>query len=394
MDEMFLDEDNDAELNRLIKSSFQPCLEALTSGETASLADCAVYVAAHPFFTISQKSHELFHSGMLAWMMKAYPAFASIVFDEPWMSKARLRVETEIERRDITIWDEETGCCYVIENKFKSFYSPIQLSEYGQRLSKESGVVFKKGVVLGLIEGIDDNRLRHPWEYLNYYELLAGLKSTFDTLVARGELKDRDSFIIEQYLEFLDALLSLLSPFRINMGESEWGVDPSLATELSNLEILEFVKKMQAHAFSEYVRLEWVRRLYQMYATVEISTPYTFGAEGEVRFDIFSLSRSLPAFDPRVQIQIILTNEEIVRRVRLVGKCMTLKVLEKWNDGQALKKERVYQYLTPVRIIDRKLSSISKQLQREVKKAVSLVPEILSEMGYEPKCCIRTETRR
>lgn len=106
MNEIFGTEDPVAALDQLSKSSFQPCLEALTSGETSSPKDCAACVAEHPLFTISQKSHELFHSGMLAWMMRTYPSFAGDVLAEPWMSNAQLRVETEVERRDITIWDD------------------------------------------------------------------------------------------------------------------------------------------------------------------------------------------------------------------------------------------------------------------------------------------------
>lgn len=255
-------------------------------------------------------------------------------------------------------------------------------------------MVFKKGVVLGLIEDVDDGRLQHPWVYRSYYELLPVFKSTFDTLVEKGELKDRDCFIIKQYLEFLDALLSLLSPFKKNLGESEWGFGSKLFAEIRDLGILEFVKKMQAHAFSEYVRSEWLRNLPQKYAIIEISTPYTFGADAEVLIDVLSLCRASTVPVPKVQIQIILRNDEIARRVKIKGKRKNLNVLRKWNDEQKLCKERVYHYLTPRRILKRDFSSVSKQLQREVRKAVDIIPEILCEMGIEPKCRTRTETRR
>ena len=381
----------DVDIDSLIRSGFQPCLVALTSGETLSPDDCAAYVASHPFFTISQKSHELFHSGMLAWMMKIHPSFAAAILDEEWMSKERqLRVETEIGRRDITIWDGVTENCYVIENKFKSFYSPDQLSEYARNLTEGDGVTFKKGIVLGLIEDVDDKRLQNPWEYRSYYRLLERLKQAFDGLEKSGGLKGRDCFIVEQYLEFLDAILSLLSPFRKNLGESVWGAD--FAKAYRDLGILEFVKKMQAHAFAEYTMSKWVGGLLRKYVTVEIATPYTYGGEAEVQYDIYSLKRSLPT--PKVQIQIILRGAEIVRRVKIVGRRKSLDALLSWNNGKKLRRERVYQYLEPIEIAKRNFSSVSKRLKEELEKAIDIMPKVLCEMGGAPQCRVLKEIRR
>lgn len=51
-------------------ANYQPCLEANTDVDSVNPLNMIKKLGEHPFFTISLKSNEWFHSGMIAWLIK------------------------------------------------------------------------------------------------------------------------------------------------------------------------------------------------------------------------------------------------------------------------------------------------------------------------------------
>ena len=358
--------------------SFQPCLEALDGSPPSSFDEYVKYLISHPLFTISQKSHELFHSGMLAWMMKEYPIFVGAFFKDSYIdwSQARVTVETEMEHRDITIILD--GEMYVIENKFKSFFAIEQLQKYQDELiiqpnnedydeygSTQSRM--KAGVVLG-VGDYTGKWLPSKWDYLSYYKLLPNLWKRFQEI--KSGVKESHCNLIQNYLEFLDALLSVISPFGTNLGETQWMSSNDIPPSLSKHGLADFIKQMLAHSLGEYFMFQYRSQLDDSNGSVLIDCPYNYRGDPKIVFKICPWDSSNP----------------MIFKVSLVGDTITKRFggwqpishyIEEWMGDKKCHGS---------------IAELSKILFEEVNKVESLIPIAFKELGCVFKC--KTETRR
>ncbi len=275
--------------------NYQPCLEAITDGDSTSSLKMIKKLGEHPFFTISLKSNEWFHSGMIAWLIRKYHVFGDVFFPNACMGKCSdsdIIVETEKGHRDITIILDGDRY-FVIENKFKSFYNNSQLEDYRQNLIirpedpdydeySPTQNRFKDGVVLGVMRRNGEPAV--GWRYMSYYDILSGLKEKYDELKRGNKLTKLDSILISEYLQFLDSILSVLSSCLDNLGGAYWG-DDNLLHSLDDVGLAEFVKAMIAHSFGEYF-LSKYNHLANRKAHLHLDVPYTYGGEPCVVFHL------------------------------------------------------------------------------------------------------------
>lgn len=275
-------------------ANYQPCLEANTDVDSVNPAKMIKKLVEHPFFAISQKSNEWFHSGMIAWMIERYHAFGDVFFPNAYIGNCKdseVMIETEKGHRDITIIIDDNAC-FVIENKFKSFYNNNQLENYRKALIigpddpgydeySSTQNRFREGVVLGVIRNCSEPAI--GWRYMSYYDVLEGLRKRYEELKKKNQLTGLDSVLIREYLIFLDCMLSILTPYLDNLGEAYWG-DKNLVHALDDVGITEFVKVMIAHSFGEYFLLQYGEEVRKMNLLLEF--PYTHGGEPCVTFRI------------------------------------------------------------------------------------------------------------
>lgn len=385
------------------QDAFRPCCVALDETGVCTWRQYAEYLVHHPYFHVSLKSHELFHSGMFAWMIDKHPIFAEAFFPEYPFNGAKLRVETEWQNRDITIIDEDIESSanhYVIENKFKSFYTIEQLKRYTDELAirpededydpvepKQNRL--RSGVVLGLLEEGRTNVLPPNWSYRSYYDLLGGLKKIYDGLKTANKLKGFERKLIDEYLKFLDAILSVISPFKKNLGETVWECGPYL--RIRSIDV--FLGQMFAHAFSEFVLDEWGDEFSDEQAEVSVSCPYIQGRDPCAMFVVSS--RNLVSGLAKVEIQIVVDARKIERRVRIRGSRRSkLRALQTWNDGKELEEKTNYLYLTNIEPDSADFKSIGQCVKDEICKAIGLVPKTLEEMGRKIVCKTKVVTRK
>lgn len=195
-----------------------------------------------------------------------------------------MKVETEKGYRDITIiLDGERY--FVIENKFKNFYNNCQLENYRQNLIINQDDPdydeyaptqnrFEDGVVLGVMR--NEGKPAVGWRYMSYYDILSGLKEKYDELKRENKLTELDSILISEYLQFLDCILSVLTPYQDNLGDTYWG-DDNLVHSLDDVGLTEFVKAMIAHSFGEYFLAQYKNEAQSM--NLHLEFPYTYGRE-------------------------------------------------------------------------------------------------------------------
>ena len=82
-------------------------------------------------YRMSNGSHELFHSNVIAWMLERCHDFAEVFFKE--LKGKNYEVFREKHQMDIVLEFGEKA--YVIENKFKSLPGAYQLERYQQTFS-------------------------------------------------------------------------------------------------------------------------------------------------------------------------------------------------------------------------------------------------------------------
>jgi len=115
-------------------------------------------------YKMSNGSHELFHSNVLAWMLEHDHDFAGVFFEE--LKGQSYTVSREKKHMDIVL--ETDSSVYVIENKFKSLPGAYQLERYQQTLGKSKPVKqFGGGVLLGVHDLLGDQRPA-GWHYVDY----------------------------------------------------------------------------------------------------------------------------------------------------------------------------------------------------------------------------------
>lgn len=238
--------------------NFQPCLEALDGNHPGNYLQYQKYVVEHPLFLISQRCHELFFSGMFAWMIKRYPGFAEAFFGNTinW-AKQKLVVTEEEDWRDITIKLEDE--LYVIENKFKCFCDVEQLCRYSDNLRNYSddecsrngrASRFKAGVVLGVSDE-EPECLPPGWEYKSYVNILGGLCSVYNGIGNTCKLSCFEKSLIDEFLKFLDGVLSVLSPCKPLFDKGYWPIVSM--DELRENGIVVLMERMHAMTLADYL---------------------------------------------------------------------------------------------------------------------------------------------
>jgi len=392
------------ELSDAVDGSFHPCLEVIVDTELVSrgFSAYAEILETNALFQISQKSHELFHSGMIAWMIRRCPAFGEVLFPNSYMSTAGdndIVVETEKKHRDITIVVEDLSY-YVIENKFKSFYTREQLQHYTDNLKKELAGVgeiepkgyFKGGVVLGVLDHADA-KLPPFWEYKGYYELLRKFSEVFEE--HKVDFNDFEQGLIKQYLYLLDAMLSLISPFRTDVNNASWIYVKKFSERMDRVGLLEFAKTMAAHAFEEYFRNNYLRRISTNLGKIGICSPFAYGNEQTVEFKIESISQTTDKPEPLVVVEVILCGEEINRKVHLERvRQKALGLITKWNEGVKLRRYAQTYTLTPLKIQDYQFEKLACQIKKVLLDAVGQFEIILKAVCQNPQQNIVVRDRK
>ena len=318
-------------------ANYQPCLEVIMDVDSVSQLEMIKKLGEHPFFTISLKSNEWFHSGMIAWLIRKYHVFGDVFFPNVCMGKCSdsdMIVETEKDRRDITIILDGDRY-FVIENKFKSFYNNSQLENYRQNLIIKQDDPdydeyaptqnrFEDGVVLGVMR--NDGKPAVGWRYMSYYDILSGLKEKYDELKRENKLTELDSILISEYLQFLDSILSVLTPYLDNLGGAYWG-DDNLVHSLDDVDLTEFVKAMIAHSFGEYFLSQYKNEVRKL--NLHLEFPYTYGREPCVEFHL----KGCLEHSTR-EVSLKLTGNRIIKTI--TPECINIK----WSGEVEIPKSR------------------------------------------------------
>lgn len=405
------DPEAEEELSEAWPIGLGPCLVALDNLD--SYDKYKVYLREHPLFTISQKSHELFHSGMLAWMIKKYPRFAGVFFNElDYAKNGELIVETELDHLDVVIMDcslpDKIGY-YVIENKFKSFFTVEQIERYSSKLNsmdsdetdlQESSRSFKAGVVLGVLEQCchlgcsTSHRLPHKWSYVSYMSILAGLHERFTEMVkAKTIEKDgADYRRIKEYLEFLDALLSVIlyGKGEFELENALWHPDEGVA-RLENRSFDAFLLQMRAHAFVAYYVAEKglpPQNLCKELFECNVDCPFAWGDQ-KVSIKISPWCQTIK--DAEFRFEIVISENDYKCSIKVKDPRPEFK---KWADGQKLKeKECVYtkHYEKLPGTIDFK--DLAEKVESDLGWVCESSKEVAEKLGVTIKKKTRTEWR-
>lgn len=362
-----------------LNDEFKPCLKAYTPTDI-TLEHYADYLLGHPFYIISQRSHELFHSGMLAWMMKFNHRFIDVFFPNACLGNAKqqqIHIETEMDRRDITIMVDDKEL-YVIENKVKSFYGKDQLVKYQREIKSKvtdeaddedlglNADPFKSGVVLGVLDNNDSALPKDArWQYLSWREVLDGLCDKFESMKNDGgiDVQSFECVLIENYLQFLDAWLSITSRYWDNdiILQHRWEIDQSTLGVLRKCRLEAFVKQLLAVAFREYYLKMRLDSICDKDAWVEFDCPYNFGADQKIVLRV--CSRREVRQEPAVSLSIEVVGNRIRTKGEYSSEYKKSTLLDAWEG------ERV--------IRGKDFESLAEEVHRLVDKAKETIRSVL-----------------
>ncbi|MGH0679041.1 PD-(D/E)XK nuclease family protein [Bacillus luti] len=170
-------------------------------------------------FQLSLSSIELFHSNLLYWLFKHYPAFTKELLCK-WLNKNPEYVEfssTDIYRekensKDITFHIIEHGIPKTIylENKVKSVPDEHQLIKYSKEKHKTEGILLS--IIHPRFMKKQKTYTTVTWTFIHYSELAKEL------LLFSTKIKDGNSYhynLMADYIELINFLCEL--PFEINL---------------------------------------------------------------------------------------------------------------------------------------------------------------------------------
>jgi len=200
-------------------------------------------------YRMSNGSHELFHSNVIAWMLERDHNFAGVLFPE--LKGQLYQVFREKKHMDIVL--ETDSGAYVIENKFKSLPSAYQLERYQSAYDEEKPVkTFVAGVLLGVHDVLEDEHLQ-KWRYVDYQEIANYIDSTIAN-VSSFDDKSFEHLAIIQYGRLIRKLKECLER------EIDWQGNkmpmPKDFSSLEGIQLRDLCKKIQTAVFA--------RRLSQM----------------------------------------------------------------------------------------------------------------------------------
>lgn len=205
-------------------------------GESVDLKDLLIY-------RMSNGSHELFHSNVIAWMLERDHDFAGVFFPE--LKGQSYKVYREKRHMDIVL--ETDSGAYVIENKFKSLPGAYQLERYQRAYDKEKPVkTFVAGVLLGVHDVLEDG-CPQKWRYVDYKDIV----SYIDRSVVNAPCADEKSFehlAVIQYGVLIKQLKKRLE------AEINWHGDrmpmPNEFASLEGIQLRDLCKKIQTSVFA------------------------------------------------------------------------------------------------------------------------------------------------
>lgn len=195
-------------------------------------------------FSMSQGSHELFHTNIWAWLINKDNDFIKDFFGT--IDGTFLRVEREQGNRDLTIWMDDNGSekAYVVENKFKALPREEQLNEYKAAL--ESAGQFGGGLLVCLQapSGSDE----WAWNVITQDELMGRLEQRVRN---SAKFSDFEREIVIEYAKMTRELAEVLVGYSGALRES-W---PAKRAEgrLEEARLGDIFKKMKAAELVQFI---------------------------------------------------------------------------------------------------------------------------------------------
>lgn len=191
-------------------------------------------------YRMSNGSHELFHSNVLAWVLERDHDFVGVFF--PALRGLDYTVERELKHMDIVLRCKND--VYVIENKFKTLPGAYQLERYREAIEDDDAIgSFKGGVLLGVHDTLN-GAYPDGWSYVDYREVSNYLKSG---LVTRGETFEAKAIV--QYTRLIDTLVFVLTQ-RIDWDGLKMP-RPNDFADLEGIQLRDLCKKIQAASFAK-----------------------------------------------------------------------------------------------------------------------------------------------
>ena len=202
-------------------------------------------------YSMSQGSHELFHSDVWAWLLRNDHSFVSAFFGDKYKGDDIKSdgIKREKGHRDITI-ELTNGKSLVIENKLKSLANEWQLKSYGEELITKSQ--FEGGIVTGIMAPYfaDENGninfgSNNIWHFTSYKEIGDGIARALESTASDLIISKKE--IIIEYLEVLKAIQTIVLS-RSNKTTLDYVWD----TELDSLGLQDIINKIIASSFMEF----------------------------------------------------------------------------------------------------------------------------------------------
>ena len=217
-------------------------VQTATESESVDLKDLLIY-------RMSNGSHELFHSNLIAWMLERDHNFAEVFFKE--LKGERYEVFREKKHMDIVL--ETDNAAYVIENKFKSLPGAYQLERYQNSYEKEKPAKsFAAGALLG-VHDVLGNECPQKWHYVDYREI-ADYIDTSTANAPWADKKDFECLTVIQYGRLIRQLKERLEQ------EIDWDgkkmPSPSDFDLLDGIQLKDLCKKIQTAVFARRLSRE------------------------------------------------------------------------------------------------------------------------------------------
>lgn len=205
-------------------------------------------------YRMSNGSHELFHSNLIAWMLERDHNFAEVFFKE--LKGERYEVFREKKHMDIVL--ETDNAAYVIENKFKSLPGTYQLERYQNSYEKEKPAKsFAAGALLG-VHDVLGNECPQKWHYVDYQEVA----DYIDNSVANAPSTDKKDFEHLTVIQYGRLIRQLKKRFEQEIDwEGKKMPSPSDFDLLDGIQLKDLCKKIQTAVFARRLSKQIDERL-------------------------------------------------------------------------------------------------------------------------------------
>lgn len=205
--------------------------------ECEALRDSLIY-------RMSNGSHELFHSNVLAWILERDREFVKLFF--PALPERHYEVRREWRHMDISILMGND--VYVIENKFKTLPGRYQLERYKKSVT-DSGKTFRDGVILG-VHDVLGGEYPDGWRYVDYDSVVGCLRQR----LCADNFAEFEKLALAQYASLVERLKR-----EINRNVDWVGNKMPAPDDYANLEkvqLKDLCKKIQTAVFAKRLSKE------------------------------------------------------------------------------------------------------------------------------------------